>query len=78
MWRTGSPGHLDRDDLDDYVVMSTNDMPADGSHPVLDRDEVHDIYREWRREVFNRYDPPRFAVAEAWARGTPVPVRVTG
>ena len=37
---------LDRDDLDDYVVMSTNDMPADGSHPVLDRDEVHDIYRE--------------------------------
>ena len=59
---------LDRDDLDDYVVMSTNDMPADGSHPVLDRDEVHDIYREWRREVFNRYDPPRFAVAEAWVR----------
>ncbi|KAB7789897.1 glycoside hydrolase family 13 protein [Bifidobacterium leontopitheci] len=59
---------LDRDDLDDYGVMSTNDMPADGSHPVLDRNEVHDIYHEWRREVFNRYDPPRFAVAEAWVR----------
>ena len=59
---------LNRDDLDDYGVMSTNDMPADGSHPVLDRDEVHDIYHEWRREVFNRYDPPRFAVAEAWVR----------
>ena len=27
--------------------------------------EVHDIYREWR-EVFNEYDPPRFAVGEAW------------
>nr|WP_175578366.1 glycoside hydrolase family 13 protein [Bifidobacterium jacchi] len=59
---------LDRDDLDDYGVMSTNDMPADGSHPVLDRNEVHEIYHEWRREVFNRYDPPRFAVAEAWVR----------
>jgi alpha-glucosidase len=26
---------------------------------------VHDIYAEWRR-VFNEYDPPRSAVAEAW------------
>ncbi len=37
----------------------------DGQHPLYDRDEVHEIYREWR-EVFNQYDPPRFAVAEAW------------
>ena len=29
-----------------------------GSHPLWDRDEVHDIYAEWRR-VFNQYDPPR-------------------
>ena len=36
-----------------------------GSHPLWDRDEVHDIYAEWRR-VFNEYDPPRAAVAEAW------------
>ena len=56
---------LDRDDLDDYVVWCTNDQPEDGSHPVIDRDEVHDIYREWRK-VFNEYNPPRFAVAEAW------------
>jgi alpha-glucosidase len=34
-------------------------------HPLWDRDEVHDIYAEWRR-VFNEYDPPRAAVAEAW------------
>ncbi|WP_235020016.1 glycoside hydrolase family 13 protein [Ruania rhizosphaerae] len=40
-------------------------MPFDGSHPTLDRDEVHEIYAEWR-EVFNSYDPPRTAVAEAW------------
>ena len=36
-----------------------------GTHPLWDRDEVHDIYAEWRR-VFNEYDPPRAGVAEAW------------
>jgi alpha-glucosidase len=36
----------------------------DGSHPLWDRDAVHDIYASWRT-VFNEYDPPRFAVAEA-------------
>jgi len=44
------------------------DLKADiwgGAHPLEDRDEVHDIYREWR-QVFNEYDPPRTAVAEAW------------
>ena len=30
----------------------------DGTNPIWDRFEVHDIYREWR-EVFNEYDPPR-------------------
>jgi alpha-glucosidase len=39
-------------------------LRADGSHPLWDRDDVHDIYLEWR-QVFNEYDPPRFAVAEA-------------
>ena len=33
--------------------------------PLWDRDEVHDIYAEWR-QVFNEYDPPRAGVAEAW------------
>jgi alpha-glucosidase len=36
-----------------------------GPSPLWDRDEVHDIYAEWRR-VFNEYDPPRAGVAEAW------------
>ncbi|NYD68286.1 alpha-glucosidase [Agromyces atrinae] len=40
-------------------------LPKDGGHPLWDRDEVHDIYAEWRA-VFNSYDPPRTAVAEAW------------
>ena len=39
--------------------------PKDGSHPVIDRDDVHEIYAQWRA-VFNEYDPPRTAVAEAW------------
>ncbi|PAU69631.1 alpha-amylase [Bifidobacterium italicum] len=41
------------------------DQSSDGSHPLWDRPEVHDIYREWNA-VFNEYDPPRFAVGEAW------------
>ena len=42
-----------------------NCMCHDGTDPLWDRPEVHDIYREWRK-VFNEYDPPRFAVGEAW------------
>lgn len=37
----------------------------DGRDPLFDRDEVHAIYADWRA-VFNEYDPPRTAVAEAW------------
>ncbi|PZF66118.1 alpha-amylase [Curtobacterium sp. MCBD17_013] len=41
------------------------DLPLDGSDPLYDRDEVHEIFSGWRR-VFDEYDPPRTAVAEAW------------
>lgn len=34
-------------------------------HPHWDRDEVHDVYRGWRR-VADSYDPPRIFVGEAW------------
>ncbi|UZX05288.1 glycoside hydrolase family 13 protein [Arthrobacter sp. CDRTa11] len=37
----------------------------DGSHPYWDRNEVHEIYAQWRK-LFNEYNPPRTAVAEAW------------
>ena len=43
-------------------VMS--DYPIDGSHPLFDRDDLYEVYRSWRA-VFNEYDPPRVAVAEA-------------
>lgn len=46
-----------------------SEYPDDGSHPLFDRDDVHDVYRAWR-QVFNEYDPPRVAVAEAGARAT--------
>lgn len=41
-------------------------LPDDGSDPLYDRDEVHEIYAEWRR-LFDSYDPPLMAVAESWA-----------
>jgi alpha-glucosidase len=41
------------------------ELPLDGSHPLFDREEVHEIFREWRK-VLDTYDPPRSAVAEAW------------
>jgi alpha-glucosidase len=46
---------------------------VDGTDPIIDRDEVHEIYERWR-DVFNEYDPPRTAVAEAWV---PVKRRAT-
>ncbi|AWB86133.1 glycoside hydrolase family 13 protein [Mycetocola zhujimingii] len=45
---------------------------GDGGHPLWDRDEVHDIYAEWRT-VFDSYSPPRTAVAEAWVPSHRVP-----
>jgi len=48
-------------------------MPIDGNHPLLDRDDVHEVYAEWRA-VFDSYDPPRTAVAEAWVHPSRVPL----
>ncbi|MFL6025357.1 MAG: alpha-amylase family glycosyl hydrolase [Friedmanniella sp.] len=48
-------------------TLEDEDVPLDGTDPLYDRNEVHEIYAEWRREVFNSYDPPRTAVAEAFA-----------
>ncbi|NYV77270.1 glycoside hydrolase family 13 protein [Streptomyces sp. UH6] len=41
---------------------------APGEHPLYDRDEVHEIYRDWRK-ILDSYSPPRMAVAEAWVPG---------
>jgi alpha-glucosidase len=46
-----------------------HDLPAAGpdrrDHPHWDLDEVHDVYRDWRR-VSDGYDGDRAFVAEAW------------
>ncbi|MCB0998943.1 MAG: glycoside hydrolase family 13 protein [Acidimicrobiales bacterium] len=53
----------------DWAKLPFRLEPAPGvhqtDHPHWDRDEVHDIYREWRRTA-DAYDPPRVFVAEAW------------
>ncbi|WP_416531463.1 glycoside hydrolase family 13 protein [Streptomyces coelicoflavus] len=41
---------------------------APGTHPFYDRDDVHEIYRDWRK-ILDAYTPPRTAVAEAWVPG---------
>ncbi|HEY9376314.1 MAG TPA: glycoside hydrolase family 13 protein, partial [Jiangellaceae bacterium] len=38
---------------------------AAGAHPFNDRDDLQEIYEEWRA-VADTYDPPRVFVAEAW------------
>jgi len=53
-------GHLPERQSYDVSVMKD-----DGTDDLFDRDAVHDIYADWRK-VYNEYDPPRVAVAEAW------------
>ena len=51
-------------DLSDLVYPAGPTEPW-VDHPHWDRDEVHAVYREWRR-LADSYDPPRVFVAEAW------------
>jgi alpha-glucosidase len=55
--------------LPTQAKLEAPDLP-DGTHRFRDRDEVHEIYREWRT-LFDSYDPPRTAVAEAWVESAP-------
>jgi alpha-glucosidase len=54
------PGHRN----DGMVAVGAN-----GTHPLWDRDDVHDILRGWRA-LLDTYTPPRAAVAECWAEGS--------
>lgn len=47
---------------------SLPDVPAEaaaGTHPYVDRDEVHDVYRSWRA-VADSYPEPKLLVGEVW------------
>ncbi|MFD1721967.1 glycoside hydrolase family 13 protein [Amnibacterium endophyticum] len=59
--------------LRSYPRISRDVLVDDGTDPLFDRDEVHEIFRGWRT-VLNEYDPPRSAVAEAWASPSRLPL----
>ena len=44
---------------------STIDDATLGGHPYVDRDEVHEVYRGWRR-VTDAYDGDRALIGEVW------------
>ena len=48
-----------------YDSIDSMKIAPNGRDILFDRDEVHEIYREWRK-LFNTYNPPRVAVAEAY------------
>jgi alpha-glucosidase len=48
----------------DAELLATSSGPY---HPIWDRDEVHEVYRGWRR-VLDEYDGERTFVAEAWVQ----------
>ena len=49
----------------DAALPDFGDEPAPGQHPTTDRDDVHDVYRAWRR-VADGYDDPKALVGEVW------------
>ncbi len=57
-------------DATERVAALELDAPASDPMPMFDQDDVHEIYRSWRR-VLDEFDPPgerhtRALVAEAW------------
>lgn len=53
----------------DPALPEVPENPAPGQHPSLDRDELHDIYRAWRRiadEYAQRDGQQRILVGEVW------------
>lgn len=54
-----------RMDLDDGSLEARARRRRVANSPILDRDEVQDIYREWRT-LLDSYPGDRIAVAEAW------------
>jgi alpha-glucosidase len=51
--------------LKDQATYPSLENRHPGQDVLFDRDDVHEIYKEWR-QLFNQYDPPRVAVAEAY------------
>jgi alpha-glucosidase len=58
---------LSADPLPKWADITGDAITEFGTDPLWDREGLTDIYRDWRA-VFNEYNPPRAAVAEAWVR----------
>jgi alpha-glucosidase len=51
--------------IKDPALPEVPEVVAPGQHPTEDRDEVHDVYRSWRR-IADSYDGARVLVGEVW------------
>ncbi|WP_350350035.1 glycoside hydrolase family 13 protein [Agromyces sp. G08B096] len=51
--------------IKDPALPEVPDVVEPGAHPTEDRDEVHDVYRAWRR-IADSYDGTRVLVGEVW------------
>jgi alpha-glucosidase len=51
--------------IKDAELPEVPEDPGPGEHPNTDRDEIHEVYRAWRR-VADRYDDPKALVGELW------------
>jgi alpha-glucosidase len=53
----------------DPALPEVEDHHAPGEHPHLDREELHEVYRGWRK-VADSYGDSRFLVGEVWLADT--------
>lgn len=51
--------------IKDPALPEVPEVVAPGQHPTEDRDEVHDVYRSWRR-IADSYEGTRVLVGEVW------------
>ncbi|UOE46176.1 glycoside hydrolase family 13 protein [Agromyces larvae] len=51
--------------IKDPTLPEVPESVAPGQHPTEDRDEVHDVYRSWRR-IADEYEGTRVLVGEVW------------
>ncbi len=51
--------------IKDPTLPEVPERPAPGQHPTEDRDEVHEVYRTWRR-IADSYAGARVLVGEVW------------
>ena len=46
-----------QDEIHRLMIDKMKDGSVKNSHPFWDREEVHEIYKDWRK-VFDEYNPP--------------------